>query len=195
VPHKDDPTLNKDVSAACEADHQPETPDITPDAGSEQAAQSCENSENTGPEAEIARLTQALSEQNDRYLRLLAEYDNYRKRTQKERENLYGDVQALTLSGFLPLADNFARAMEAPTTDPEFKKGMALIQTGLEEIFSRFGVEPFGTVGEVFDPAIHEAVARMDSDEAETDCVCAVFSTGYRMGERILRPARVAVAN
>jgi hypothetical protein len=78
VPHKDDPTLNKDVSAACEADHQPETPDITPDAGSEQAAQSCENSENTGPEAEIARLTQALSEQNDRYLRLLAEYDNYR---------------------------------------------------------------------------------------------------------------------
>lgn len=147
------------------------------------------------PDTLIAELTAELKEQQERHMRLAAEYDNYRKRTQKEQSRLYQDVQAATLCGFLPHSDNFARAMEADTTDPEFKKGMALIQTGLEEIFARFGVERFGEVGDTFDPEIHEAVARMDSELTGSDCICMVFSPGYRMGERILRPATVAVAN
>lgn len=145
--------------------------------------------------ARITELEQALSEEKDRHMRLMAEYDNYRKRTQRERENLYADIQAATLSAFLGVADNFARAMEAPCADPDFKKGMALIHTGFTETLGRFGVEMFGAPGDTFDPGIHEAVAHLADENVPAGCISLVYSPGYKMKEKILRPATVVVAS
>lgn len=116
----------------------------------------------TVPEAEVVqeptaeeKLQTQLSELNDRYLRTLAEYDNYRKRTAKEKEAIYPEAKANTLASMLPVLDNFERAMAAPCSDADFKKGMELIRKSFDELMEKEGVEAFGAVGEPFDPQFH----------------------------------------
>ena len=120
-------------------------------------------------------------ELEDRYLRLMAEYDNYRRRTQKERENVYPDAVANTLKELLPLLDNLQRALDTPCADENYLTGIKMIQTGFEEYLKKMGVETFGKAGEPFDPNLHNAVM--------------VFQSGYRRGDRILRHAMVQQAN
>ena len=156
----------------------------------------------TVPEAEVVqeptaeeKLQTQLSELNDRYLRTLAEYDNYRKRTTKEKEAIYPEAKANTLASMLPVLDNFERAMAAPCSDADFKKGMELIRKSFDELMEKEGVEAFGAVGEPFDPQFHAAVAHTDDESAGENCIAEVFQKGYRMGDRVLRYAMVKVAN
>ncbi len=176
----------------------------------EQAAQAVPETEQTAPEnagtagsqPEAAKeptpeekLQAELNELNDRYLRTLAEYDNYRKRTAKEKEAIYPEAKANTIAAVLPVLDSFERAMEAPCSDEDFKRGLELIRKAFDEVLQKQGVEAFGQVGEEFDPNQHSAVAHQEDDSVGENCIAEVFQKGYRMGDRILRYAMVKVAN
>ncbi len=141
------------------------------------------------------KLQAQLDELNDRYLRTLAEYDNYRKRTAKEKEAIYPEAKASTIATILPVLDSFERALEAPCADEEFKKGLELIRKAFDEMLQKHGVEAFGTVGDAFDPNQHSAVAHQEDDSVGENCIAEVFQKGYRMGDRVLRYAMVKVAN
>ena len=166
-----------------------------------------ENKENLQEEAveEVAetreptveeKLTGELNETKDKLLRVMAEYDNFRKRSQKEKEMAYGDTKASTIAEFLPVYDNFIRAMSAEATDLDsFKKGIEMIFNQYGETFKKLGVESFGEKGEAFDPNIHNAVMHGEDEELPENSISDVFSTGYKMGDRVIRPAIVKVVN
>ena len=150
---------------------------------------------NTEPTAE-EKLTQELNETKDKLLRVMAEYDNFRKRSQKEKEMAYGDTKASTIAEFLPVYDNFERAMSADATDIDsFKKGIEMIFNQYGETFKKLGVEPFGEKGDEFDPNIHNAVMHDKDENLPENSISDVFSTGYKIGDRVIRPAIVKVAN
>lgn len=149
----------------------------------------------TEPTAE-EKLTEELAAEHDRLLRVMAEYDNFRKRSQKEKEMAYGDTKASTIAEFLPVYDNFMRAMSAETTDLEsFKKGIEMIFNQYGETFKKLGVEAFGEKGDEFDPNIHNAVMHGEDESLPENSISDVFSTGYKMGDRVIRPAVVKVVN
>ena len=151
--------------------------------------------ENTEPTVE-EKLTAELNETKDKLLRVMAEYDNFRKRSQKEKEMAYGDTNASTIAEFLPVYDNFLRAMSAEATDLDsFKKGIEMIFNQYGETFKKLGVESFGEKGEEFDPNIHNAVMHGEDEELPENSISDVFSTGYKMGDRVIRPAIVKVVN
>ena len=151
--------------------------------------------ENTEPTVE-EKLTTELNETKDKLLRVMAEYDNFRKRSQKEKEMAYGDTKASTIAEFLPVYDNFIRAMSADATDLDsFKKGIEMIFNQYGETFKKLGVESFGEKGETFDPNIHNAVMHGEDDTLPENSISDVFSTGYKMGDRVIRPAIVKVVN
>ena len=131
----------------------------------------------------------------DRYLRLMAEYENYRRRTQKERENVYPDAVANTLKELLPLLDNLQRALDTPCADESYITGIKMIQTGFEEYLKKMGVETFGKAGDPFDPNLHNAVMHIEDETLGKNVVAQVFQSGYRRGDRILRHAMVQQAN
>ena len=142
------------------------------------------------------KLTQELNETKDKLLRVMAEYDNFRKRSQKEKEMAYGDTKASTIAEFLPVYDNFLRAMSAEATDLDsFKKGIEMIFNQYGETFKKLGVESFGEKGEEFDPNIHNAVMHGEDENLPENSISDVFSTGYKMGDRVIRPAIVKVVN
>ncbi len=145
---------------------------------------------------EIEKLSQDLAAMKDAHLRTLAEYDNYRKRTQKEKEATYGDAKANTLKMLLPVLDNFDRAADNKTDDIEiYRKGVEMTLTQLKEILKNLEVESFGEVGEEFDPNIHSAVMTVENPDLPENSIAAVFEKGYKMGDRILRFATVQVTN
>ena len=142
------------------------------------------------------KLTSELNETKDRLLRVMAEYDNFRKRSQKEKEMAYGDTKASTIAEFLPVYDNFTRAMSAEVSDLDsFRKGMEMIFNQYGETFKKLGVESFGEKGEEFDPNIHNAVMHGEDENLPENSISDVFSTGYKMGDRVIRPAIVKVVN
>ena len=142
------------------------------------------------------KLSEELAAEHDRLLRVMAEYDNFRKRSQKEKEMAYGDTKASTIAEFLPVYDNFMRAMSAEATDLEsFKKGIEMIFNQYGETFKKLGVEAFGEKGDEFDPNIHNAVMHGEDDSLPENSISDVFSTGYKMGDRVIRPAVVKVVN
>lgn len=146
--------------------------------------------------AEIEKLTNDLAATKDSHLRTLAEYDNFRKRSQREKEATYGDAKANTLKMLLPVLDNFDRAADNKTDDIEvYRKGIEMTLTQLREILKSLEVEAFGEVGDEFDPNIHSAVMTVENPDLPENTVAAVFEKGYRMGDRILRFATVQVTN
>lgn len=143
-----------------------------------------------------AELEKELAAAKEAHIRTLAEYDNYRKRSTREKEAAYGDSKAACLSELLPVLDNFDRALATGDSDIEsFKKGMEMIYTNLTDILTKLGVEAFGEKGEAFDPNIHNGVMHVENEELGENVISEVFSKGYRIGDRILRPAMVQVAN
>lgn len=147
-------------------------------------------------EAEALETCEAeKKELEDRYLRLMAEYENYRRRTQKERENIYPDAVANTLKELLPLLDNLQRALDTPCADENYLTGIKMIQTGFEEFLKTMGVETFGKAGDPFDPNLHNAVMHIEDESLGKNVVAQVFQSGYRRGDRILRHAMVQQAN
>lgn len=146
--------------------------------------------------SEIEKLSTELAALKDAHLRTLAEYDNFRKRSAREKEATYGDAKANTLKMLLPVLDNFDRAADNKTDDIEvYRKGIEMTLTQLGEILKNLEVESFGEVGDEFDPNIHSAVMTVENAELPENSVAGVFEKGYKMGDRILRFATVQVTN
>ena len=133
--------------------------------------------------------------EHDSHLRLAAEFDNFRKRTVKEKEASYGNGKADAVAKMLPVYDNLERALNQPTEDAAYKKGVELTMNELVKIFTGLGVEIFGNVGDAFDPNLHNAVMHIDSDELPENTLSQVFQKGFKIGEKIVRFAMVQVAN
>ena len=136
-----------------------------------------------------------LKAAQDSYLRLAAEYDNYRKRSQKEKDSLYRDAKADTVEKFLPVYDNLARALEQETADAAYKKGVEMTMAGLEEILKKLGVTVFGEPGDIFDPALHNAVMHIEDESAKEGQIVQVFQKGFLLGDKVVRFAMVQTAN
>ena len=160
---------------------------------------------NETPAEEIAEETAEVTEVNpweekynaehDAHLRIAAEYDNFRKRTVKEKEASYGNGKADAVGKMLPIYDNLERALNQPTEDAAYKKGVEMTMNELVKIFTGLGVEIFGEVGDSFDPNLHNAVMHIDSEELGENTVSQVFQKGFKIGEKIVRFAMVQVAN
>jgi molecular chaperone GrpE len=136
-----------------------------------------------------------LAEEKDKYLRLFAEYDNYRKRTSKEKTEAYGDSAAKTIAEILPALDNFERALDAETSDEKYKEGIVMIFNQLQDILRKLGVTEIEALNQPFDPNIHSAIKQVDDENFGENTVCQVFQKGYKLGDRIIRHSMVAVAN
>lgn len=148
-------------------------------------------------EAEAAEkvIDTAMAALNDKYLRLCAEYDNFRRRSQKEKDNLYGDVKADTLLKFLPVYDNLARALNTPTEDEAYKKGVEMTMTQFNATMEKLGVTRINSLGEKFDPAFHNAVMHVEDEEKGENEIVEVFQEGFKLGDKVIRFAMVKVAN
>ena len=144
---------------------------------------------------EINPFEEKYNAEHDAHLRLAAEYDNFRKRTLKEKESSYANGRADAVEKLLPVYDNLARALKQETADAAFKKGVEMTMTELVKILNGLGVEIFGNEGDEFDPNIHNAVMHIDDENYGENVICQVFQQGFKMGEKIVRFAMVQVAN
>ena len=154
-----------------------------------------ETVEETVEAVEVNPFEEKYNAERDAHLRLAAEYDNFRKRTIKEKEASYGNGKADAVAKMLPVYDNLERALNQPTEDAAYKKGVELTMNELVKIFTGLGVEIFGNVGEEFDPNLHNAVMHIDSDELGENTISQVFQKGFKIGEKVVRFAMVQVAN
>ena len=145
--------------------------------------------EETGPSSEEALIPK------EQFLRLAAEYDNYRKRTAKEKESLWTDAKADTVQAFLPVYDNLERALKQDTADEAFKKGVEMTMNQLKEVFARLGVTEIEAQGQPFDPNLHNAVMHIEDENLGENTVAQVFQAGFMLGEKVIRFAMVQVAN
>lgn len=133
--------------------------------------------------------------QKEQFLRMAAEYDNFRKRTEKEKLATFDNAVAATVEAFLPVADNFALAVaSSENASDEFKKGLEMIKKQFENAFKQMNIEEFGERGDEFDPKFHNAVQRVDDDELGEDYIASVYQKGYKIGDKIIRHAMVTVA-
>ena len=133
--------------------------------------------------------------ERDAHLRVAAEFDNFRKRTIKEKEASYGNGKADAVAKILPVYDNLERALNQPTEDAAYKKGVEMTMNELVKILTSLGVEIFGNVGDEFDPNLHNAVMHIDSEELGENTIAQVFQKGFKLGDKIVRFAMVQVAN
>ena len=160
---------------------------------------------NETPAEETTEAAEAVVETNpweekynaerDAHLRVAAEYDNFRKRTIKEKEASYSHGKADAVAKLLPVYDNLERALNQPTEDAAYKKGVELTMNELTKIFTALGVEIFGNVGDEFDPNLHNAVMHVDNEELGENVIAQVFQKGFKIGEKVVRFAMVQVAN
>ena len=145
--------------------------------------------------SEFEKAQQALAQEHDSYLRLAAEYDNYRKRSQKEKDNLYTEIRSETVEKFLPVYDNLERALAQETQDAAFKKGVEMTMNQLVSMMEKLGVESFGAAGDHFDPQLHNAVMHIEDESLGENVIAEVFQKGFKVGEKVVRFAMVKVAN
>lgn len=155
-----------------------------------EAAETAEAPEQT----EAETLKQQLAELNDKHLRMLAEYDNFRRRSKTERENIYADVRGDTVKKFLPVYDNLLRAAEQET-DPEAKKGAEAILTQFKTVLEGLGVKEIEAVGKKFDPALHDAILHIDDEKYGEGEIVLELTKGFTLGDKVIRFSAVQVAN
>ena len=151
--------------------------------------------EETVEETPVDPWEEKYNAERDSHLRLAAEFDNFRKRTLKEKESSYANGKADAVEKLLPVYDNLERALNQPTEDEAYKKGVEMTMTELVKIFTSLGVEIFGEVGETFDPNMHNAVMHTEDENLGENTISLVFQKGFRMGEKTVRFAMVQVAN
>ena len=144
---------------------------------------------------EVNPFEEKYNAEHDAHLRLAAEYDNFRKRTIKEKEASYGNGKADAVAKMLPVYDNLERALNQETTDAAFKKGVEMTMAELVKIFTALGVEIFGNVGDQFDPNLHNAVMHIENEDLGENSISAVFQKGFEIGDKVVRFAMVQVAN
>ena len=171
----------------------------TEDAEAENADADAQDEEDAVSEyndnaSKFAELEESLHEANDKYVRLFAEYDNYRKRTAKEKTETYQNASAQCIEKLLPFIDSFERSLEAECADENFKSGMQMIWGQLQDFLNKMNVTAMDALGAEFDPNFHNAIQQLDGTDYESNHVCQVFQKGYMMGDKLVRPAMVAVA-
>ena len=147
------------------------------------------------PEETAPDLAAQLAAEKDKYLRLLAEYDNFRRRSQKEKESIYTDVRGETLKKFLPVYDSLARALSTTPEDNPARKGLEMIMTQYETALNQLGVSLIEAVGQPFDPNLHNAVMHVEDEAYGENIVVEEFEKGFRIGDKVLRYSVVKVAN
>ena len=147
------------------------------------------------PKEEKNPFEEKYNAEHDSYLRLAAEFDNFRKRTVKEKEASYGNGKADAVVKLLPIYDNLERALNQPTEDAAYKKGVELTMNELVKIFTGLGVEIFGAAGDSFDPNLHNAVMHTEDESLGENVIAQVFQKGFKVGDKIVRFAMVQVAN
>ena len=168
----------------------------TEEAPIEETVETAEAAEETVEAApEVNPWEEKYNAEHDAHLRLAADYDNFRKRTVKEKEASYGNGKADAVAKMLPVYDNLERALNQPTEDAAYKKGVEMTMNELVKIFTALGVEVFGNVGDAFDPNLHNAVMHIESEEAQENTISQVFQKGFKIGEKVVRFAMVQVAN
>ena len=182
----EEPEKNEKEPAAPDAAKQAEAPKQP--EGSKQKAESKQ------PDA-LEQAKAAQAQEHDQFLRLAAEYDNFRKRTQREKDGIYHDAKADALTAFLPVYDNLERALKQETADEAYKKGVEMTLTELVKILDALGVKPFGEAGETFDPQRHNAVMHIEDESLGENVIAEVFQTGFAHGDKVIRFAMVKVAN
>ena len=160
----------------------------------EETVETAETVEET-VEAAVNPFEEKYNAERDAHLRLAAEYDNFRKRTVKEKEASYGNGKADAVAKMLPVYDNLERALNQSTEDAAYKKGVELTMNELVKIFTSLGVEIFGNVGDEFDPNLHNAVMHIDSEDFGENVIAQVFQKGFKIGDKVVRFAMVQVAN
>ena len=143
---------------------------------------------------QYAELEEALSEANDKYLRLYAEYDNYRKRSAKETTATYQNASVKCIEELLPVIDSFERAVDADCADENYKNGMQMIFGQLKGFLAKMNVSEIEALGAEFNPAFHNAIQQQENPDYESNHVCQVYQKGYMLGDKLIRPAMVAVA-
>ena len=163
----------------------------------EEILENTEVTEEVTPEAapEVDPWEEKYNAERDAHLRVAAEFDNFRKRTIKEKEASYGNGKADAVAKMLPVYDNLERALNQPTEDAAYKKGVELTMNELVKILTGLGVEIFGNVGETFDPNLHNAVMHIESEDMGENVIAQVFQKGFKIGEKVVRFAMVQVAN
>ena len=169
-----------------------------PEQTAGEAAPAAEGAEAEAPNPlleELEALKKDLTDQEDKFLRLAAEYDNYRKRTAKEKESIWTEAKADTAAAFLPVYDNLERALKQETADEAYKKGVEMTMTQLKEVLSKLGITEVPALGEPFDPQKHNAVMHVEDESLGENTVAEVFQAGFQCGEKVIRFAMVKVAN
>ncbi|MGN0563695.1 MAG: nucleotide exchange factor GrpE [Candidatus Heritagella sp.] len=145
---------------------------------------------------ELEKAKADLAALNDRYLRLRAEYDNFRKRTEREKAAIYDDATSLAVTEILPVADNLERALQLEECSVEdLRKGVEMVQTQLHTSLTKLKITAVGEVGETFDPNLHNAVSHIEDETLGENVISAVYQKGYKRNEKVVRPAMVQVAN
>ena len=151
--------------------------------------------EKTEEVEDIAKLKTELEETTDRYKRIFAEFENYKKRTAKERENLYGSLLADIIRTFLPVMDNLEKAAEAKTEDTNYQEGVKMVVKQLADVLDKFGMQEIEALGQKFDPELHEAVGRIDDPNKGEQEIVQEYRKGYKIGNKVIRHSMVVVAN
>ena len=172
--------------------------DLPQELAQEAETQETQETQETAPEAGKSAeelLQEERRQQEDKYLRLLAEYDNYRKRSQKEKDNAWTTAKADTVKAFLPVYDNLERALKQETADEADAKGVQMTMTQLKTVLEKLGIQEIPALGETFDPAVHDAVMHVDDESAGENTIVEVFQAGFQLGDKIIRHAMVKVAN
>ena len=156
-----------------------------------------EESETSKTEADdkCAELEKKCAELSDKYLRTLAEYDNYRKRTIKEKESIYPEAKAVVVEKFLDVLDNLERALETAQQTDSLYEGVCLVKKQMDDVLKSLGAEVIKTEGESFDPKLHEAVMHIEDESLDENIIVEEFRKGYRIGDRVVRHSIVKVAN
>ncbi len=164
---------------------------------SKNTKENIESQEKVDPNKEaLEKMEKELASQKDRLLRIAAEYENFRKRTEKEKASIYSDAISMAVGAILPIADSLENATKSlENLDENYKKGLNLIVNQFNESMKKLNVESFGDKGDTFNPDLHNAVAHIEDDNLEENVIAEVFQKGYKIGDRIVRYAMVQVAN
>lgn len=170
-------------------------PETAEPVQTEQSAPEAGEAETDPLLAELEALKDQAAQQEDKYLRLAAEYDNYRRRTTKEKESIWNDAKADAALAFLPVYDNLERALKQETADEAYKKGVEMTMTQLRSVLEKLGITEIPALGQPFDPTLHNAVMHVEDESLGENTVAEVFQAGFKLGDKVIRFSMVKVAN
>ena len=192
---QEEPPKEEQQAGSHTAPEQAETETAEQQTEQQQAPEKTEQEE-TAPQKETVKETaKETAVELEQYLRLQAEYDNFRKRSAKERENIYTDARVDTVTRFLPVYDNLERALKAETADEAFKKGVEMTFQQFMEVFRKLGVEEIPAEGQTFDPTLHNAVMHVEDESLGENVIVQELQKGFKIGDKVIRFSMVKVAN